>query len=131
MNQPTLPMMRVYLNTIPLVRTDEIITYMQHNDISYRRAKQCITLQLQFPTIWKTTYAHCLKEMAEIKQLTMEHLIDYIKNGYHPEILLKSLLTNETILKDYGACIEHSGSSWAFLSSALYKAGATTNKEEE
>jgi len=69
--------------------------------------------------------------MDEMKQLSMERLVDYIKNGYHPEILLKSLLSNESILKDYGKCIEHSGSSWAFLSSALYKASATTNKEEE
>jgi len=131
MIQPTIQMIRGYLDTIPFTRPDEIITYMQHNDISYRRAKQCVTLQTQFPMIWASTYAHCIKEMDEMKQLSMERLVDYIKNGYHPEILLKSLLSNESILKDYGKCIEHSGSSWAFLSSALYKASATTNKEEE
>ena len=130
-NQPTLQTIRTYLDTIFAVKPDEIITYMQHNDISYRRANQCVMLQLQFPEIWATTYTHCLKEMAEIKQLSMDKLLIYIKNGYHPEILLKSLLSNETILKDYGTCIEHSGSSWAFLSSALYKVGATTTKEEE
>jgi hypothetical protein len=41
------------------------------------------------------------------------------------------LLSNEKILKDYGKCIEHSGSSWAFLSSALYKVSSTTDKQEE
>jgi len=38
---------------------------------------------------------------------------------------------DETILKDYGKCIEHSGSSWAFLSSALYTVSTTTNNQEE
>jgi hypothetical protein len=66
-----------------------------------------------------------------LSELSMDNITEYIKNGYHPEILIKSLLSNEIILKDYGKCIEHSGSSWAFLSSALYKAAATTNKQEE
>jgi hypothetical protein len=131
MNMPSLPVLRQYLDSIPSVRGDEIITYMQHNDISYRRAKQCATLQLQYPDIWANTYAHCLKEKAVLSELSMDNITEYIKNGYHPEILIKSLLSNEIILKDYGKCIEHSGSSWAFLSSALYKAAATTNKQEE
>jgi len=131
MNQPSLPMIRQYLDTIPSVHADEIITYMQHNDISYRRAKQCATLQLQYPDIWANTFAHCIKEKAILSHLSMDNLIEYIKNGYHPEILIKSLLSNETMLRDYGKCIEHSGSSWAFLSSALYKVGATTNNQEE
>jgi hypothetical protein len=70
-------------------------------------------------------------EPYETKFINLQISIEYIKNGYHPEILIKSLLSNETMLRDYGKCIEHSGSSWAFLSSALYKVGATTNNQEE
>jgi hypothetical protein len=110
---------------------NEIIEYLKYNDLSYRRAKQCITLQLQFPKIWQRTLEHSIKEHSELTSLSLDRVITYIKNGYHPEILIKSLLTNEAILKDYGKCIEHSGSSWAFLSSALYIAEATTVKQEE
>jgi hypothetical protein len=42
-----------------------------------------------------------------------------------------SLLSNESVLKDYGTCIELSGSLWAFLGSALDKVHTTTTKQEE
>jgi tyrosyl-tRNA synthetase len=90
-----------------------------------------VVLQLQFPEIWRNTFEHCLREKTELSQLSIDKIIEYIKNGYHPEIFIKSLLSDETILKDYGKCIEHSGSSWAFLSSALYTVSATTNNQEE
>jgi DNA polymerase III delta prime subunit len=131
MNQPTLSEIRMYLSGIKGIHSDEIVEYLRHNELSYRRAKQCATLQLQFPEIWKTTIAHTIKETAELSSLSMEKVVEYIKNGYHPEILIKSLLSNEMILKDYGKCIEHSGSSWAFLSSALYKGSVRTDKQEE
>jgi hypothetical protein len=121
----------MYLSGIKGIHSDEIVEYLRHNELSYRRAKQCATLQLQFPEIWKTTIAHTIKETAELSSLSMEKVVEYIKNGYHPEILIKSLLSNEMILKDYGKCIEHSGSSWAFLSSALYKGSVRTDKQEE
>ena len=131
MNQPTLDEIETYISKTPAINTNEILTYLRHNEISYRRAKQCITLQIHYPEIWKTTLSHCLQEMDELKNLSMDNLIHYVKHGYHPEILIKSLLSNEKILKDYGKCIEHSGSSWAFLSSALYKGSSTTDKQEE
>ena len=131
MKQPSLSDLRYYLQTIPGVHMNEILEYLQHTELSYRRAKQCATLQTQFPEIWDTTRTHAIKEHNEMGQLSMEKLTEYIKNGYHPEILIKSLLSNEAILKDYGKCIEHSGSPWAFLSSALYKVSATTPKQEE
>ena len=130
-NQPTLAELETYLKTFHTINVGEILEYIKHNDLSYRRVKQCITLQLQFPKIWQRTLEHSIKEHAELLSLSLDHVITYIKNGYHPEILIKSLLTNEAILKDYGKCIEHSGSSWAFLSSALYTAEATTAKQEE
>jgi hypothetical protein len=131
MKQPSLSDLRCYLQTIPGVHMNDILEYLQHTELSYRRAKQCATLQTQFPEIWDTTRTHAIKEHNEMEQLSMEKLTEYIKNGYHPEILIKSLLSNEAILKDYGKCIEHSGSPWAFLSSALYKVSATTPKQEE
>jgi hypothetical protein len=130
-NLPTITDIQQYLTTFRGICADEIVEYLKHNDVSYRRAKQCAMLQLQFPEIWQNTLAHCLREKAELSQLSMNNITEYIKNGYHPEVLIKSLLTDETLLKDYGKCIEHSGSSWAFLSSALYKVSATTNNQEE
>jgi len=130
-NQPTLIELKTYLTTFNNINIDEIIEYLQYNDLSYRRAKQCVTLQMEFPEMWRTTLDHCLKENADLKTLSIDELVTYIKHGYHPEILIKSLLTNEKILKDYGKCIEHSGSLWAFLSNALYVASSTTLKQEE
>lgn len=67
----------------------------------------------------------------EIEHLHPQNLIHYIKQGYHPELLTISLLSNESVLKDYGDCIELSGSLWAFLGSALDKVHTTTVKQEE
>ena len=134
MNQPTVPEVTAYLQRYGITHVPhihEIIEYLQHNEVSYRRAKQCATLVTQFPEVWQKTRIHSQQEMAEMKQLSMKKVIEYIKNGYHPEILIKSLLSNDNVLKDYGKCIEHSGSPWAFLSSALYKVSATTPKQEE
>ena len=58
-------------------------------------------------------------------------LIKYIKEGFNPEVLISQLLSREEVLKDYGKCTEISGSLWAFLGSALYKAPRTTVNEEE
>jgi hypothetical protein len=52
-----------------------------------------------------------------------------MKEGYHPEILINKLLSNESILKDYGKCTELAGSLWAFLGSALYRASRTNEIE--
>lgn len=131
MNQPSLRAIEQYVSTIPGANVSEIIQYLARNELSYRRAKQCTTLQTQFPEVWQSTLNHSNKEHEEIQQLSMEKVVEYIKHGYHPEVLIKSLLSSEPILKDYGKCIEHSGSTWAFLSSALYKVSATTDKQEE
>ena len=130
-NQPTITQLEQYISTCKDANVSEIIQYLQYNDLSYRRAKQCITLQLQYPKIWRSTLEQSYREHLELNNLSIDNVISYIKNGYHPDILIKSLLSNEEILKDYGKCIECSGSSWAFLSSALYKVSATTVKQEE
>jgi hypothetical protein len=101
------------------------------NEYSYRRIKQCVVLQQQYPEVWKRTIEHRVKEREEVEHLSPNDLVRYIKQGYHPEWLAMSLLSNESVLKDYGTCIELSGSLWAFLGSALDKVHTTTTKQEE
>ena len=113
------------------INTDEIKQYLKRNEYSYRRATQCAFLQLQYPEVWKTTFQHRQLENKELTSLEPEQLIHYIKNGYNPDLLINSLLSHESLLKDYGTCTELSGSLWAFLGSALYKVSTTTPKEEE
>jgi DNA polymerase III delta prime subunit len=118
------------------LHTEEIKEYLERNEYSYRRAKQCALLQLQYPTIWNTTIMHRRKERSELSTLSANQLITYIQSGYHPEFLIHSLLSNESILRDYGTCTEVAGSLWAFLGAALDthaldKVVTTTRKEEE
>ncbi len=111
------------------INTMEIKEYLNKNEYSYRRLQQCALLQLQHPEVWNRTIEHRKKEKEEIKDLSSEKLIKYVKEGYNPERLINSLLMNEKILKDYGKCMEVSGSLWAFLGSALYKVSTTTENE--
>jgi hypothetical protein len=113
------------------ININEIHEYLKPNEYSYRRAKQCAFLQLQYPDVWKKTLEHRRKENIVATELCADKLISYIKEGYNPEVLMKDLLGNELLLKDYGKCIELSGSLWAFLGSALYRSSTTTKNEEE
>jgi DNA polymerase III delta prime subunit len=132
MYQPTWVELELFLRkTYTGLNTDEIKNYMKKNEYSYRRAKHCAFLQLQYPDTWQNILKHREDENETIKTLTEDKLITYIKNGYNPEILLNELLSNEKILRDYGKCIELSGSLWAFLGSALYNASTVTQNEEE
>lgn len=109
----------------------EIQEYLKKNEYSYRRAKQCAFLQLQYPDTWKNTLNHRRKEMKVSTQLNGDNLLEYVKEGYNPENLISPLLSNEEILKAYGQCTEAAGSLWAFLGSALYKINTTPKIEEE
>jgi hypothetical protein len=130
--QPTWSDLEDYLQkTFNGLNTNEIKEYLKKNEYSYRRAKQCAFLQLQYPDTWKTTIAHRYKETEAAKNLNGDDLINYIKEGYNPEILITELLSRDECLKDYGKCTEIAGSLWAFLGSALYKAPRTTVNEEE
>jgi hypothetical protein len=132
MYQPKWGELDEYLSkTFNGLNTGEIKEYLKKNEYSYRRAKQCAFLQLQYPETWKNTLEHRRKECAITEIQAADHLISYIKAGYNPDTLINPLLKNETLLKDYGKCIEVSGSLWAFLGSALYKASTTTQNEEE
>jgi hypothetical protein len=113
------------------LNTDEIKNYLKKNEYSYRRAKQCAFLQLQYPDTWKTMLEHRQQESLVVKDLSGDNLMTYIKEAYNPEVLMKDLFSNNEILKDYGKCTEISGSLWAFLGSALYKSSLTTKNEEE
>ena len=113
------------------IKVDDIEEYLKPNEYSYRRIKQCIYLKIHYPTIWENTIAHRRQENIAIIEQSPNDLINYIRNGYNPENLISTHLSNESILKDYGKCTEISGSLWAFLGSALYKTTITPRNEEE
>jgi hypothetical protein len=97
----------------------EIAEYLEANEYTYRRAKQCMFLQRQYPDIWRHTCSMRRKEKEEVKKgLQEERLPEYILAAYSPEALLQSLQID---YDKYGECIELSGSLWAFLGSALFK----------
>jgi DNA polymerase III delta prime subunit len=130
MSQPTWMDMEHYLKgTFNGLNTNEIKEYLKKNEYSYRRAKQCAFLQLQYPEIWENTINHRRKESSIITSQIADDLLVYIKEGYNPENLINKLLSDEKILKDYGKCAELSGSLWAFLGSALFRASRTTENE--
>jgi hypothetical protein len=133
MYQPTsIELTDFLVKTFPEIKKkniDEIFTYLRKNEYSYRRAKQCAHLQIEYPEVWKQTFDHRLLENEVSKKLDPNQLIHYIKDGYNPDTLISPMLNNMIILKDYGKCTELSGSLWAFLGSALYKVKTTTKEE--
>jgi hypothetical protein len=132
LHQPTWQQLELFLeNTYTDINISEIKHYLSKNEYSYRRAKHCAFLQMEYPTVWKQTFLHRLKENEDSQTLSDDKLIRYIKDGFNPEILIRKVLNNEVLLKDYGKCTELSGSLWAFLGSALYKSRTTTKNEEE
>lgn len=124
-----------YLHDIRGINVEEIKSYLKRNEYSYRRVKHCVHLQLHYPDIWKQLQIHDKEEQEETTRLSSNHLLSYIKQGYHPERFIHSLLKKESILKDYGKCTEVAGSLWAFLGSTLdgafVEVSTTPHKEEE
>jgi len=132
---PTWNDLESYLHDIRGINVEEIKSYLKRNEYSYRRVKHCVHLQLQYPDIWKQLQSHDKEEQEESTRLSSNHLLSYIKQGYHPERFIHSLLKKESILKDYGKCTEVAGSLWAFLGSTLdgafVEVSTTPHKEEE
>jgi hypothetical protein len=132
MQQPTWFELDNFLkSTYHNINTNEIFNYLKENEYSYRRAKQCAFIQQHYPEIWNKSFEHRQEEIEVTKHLNEGHVINYVKNAYNPDTLITSLLSDISILKDYGKCTELSGSLWAFLGSALYKQRTTTNNQEE
>jgi DNA polymerase III delta prime subunit len=127
--------LHTYLRPIRGINVEEIKSYLKKNEYSYRRAKHCVHLQLHYPDIWKQLQSHDKEEQEEITHLSSDRLLSYIKQGYHPERFIHSLLKKESVLKDYGKCTEVAGSLWAFLGSTLdgafVEVSTTPHKEEE
>ena len=130
------------LRSFPTSCPQEIKTYLLSSEYSYRRAIQCATLQLLHSDTWRTLLVHRKKEQDTILELLQEppqeqsqeqseQLMTYVKEGYHPERLIRSLMPHNRLLMDYGACTEASGSLWAFLGYAFYLLRTTTGREEE
>ncbi len=127
MQQPSWNNLEKFLNsTYHNLNTTEIFRYLKPNEYSYRRAKQCAFIQQQYPDTWESMYKHRQEEIEVTQNLVEEDLIKYMKNAYNPDSLINPLLSNMSILKDYGKCTELSGSLWAFLGSALYSERTTT-----
>ena len=132
MKLPSWDELETYLvSTYHGIRVNEIKDYLTYNEYSYRRANQCAYLQLAYPDVWKNTYEHRMEENKKIQSMNSSKLLDYIKEGHHPEHLIHPLLQKIDILKDYGKCTELAGSLWAFLGSALDEGVTTTDQEEE
>ncbi len=132
LHQPRWLDLEIFLQkTYNNININEIKNYLKRNEYSYRRAKQCAFLQLEYPEVWKQTFLHRQKENTDSLSLSDDKLFTYIKEGYNPEVLISKVINNETLLKDYGKCTEVAGSLWAFLGSALYKVRTTPNNEEE
>jgi replication-associated recombination protein RarA len=123
------------LRSFPTSCPQEIKTYLLSSEYSYRRAIQCATLQLLHSDTWRNLLVHRKKEQETIQGLLQElpehQLMSYVKEGYHPERLIRSLMPHDRLLMDYGACTEASGSLWAFLGYAFYLLRTTTGREEE
>jgi DNA polymerase III delta prime subunit len=123
-----------YLSSYRGLNRDEIKEYLTTNEMSYRRAKQCAHLQLQYPETWSQLLEHRRKEHEEMKQLSSDKLPYYMEEAYHPEMFIHSLLFEDRVLKDYGICTEVAGSLWAFLGSTLDRRAfdmvATTPQKE-
>jgi hypothetical protein len=113
----------------PIINISQIKEYLKLNEYSYRRVKHCAYLQQEYSESWNQVYKHRLEEIEISSKLNGNDLVNYIKNAYNPEILINSLLNDKAVLKDYGKCIEASGSLWGFLGSALHGVQTTTRDE--
>jgi len=117
--------------SFPTSRPHEIQSYLLPSEYSYRRAIQCATLQHLHSDTWQGLLAHRKKEKDALSSLSADQLMTYVKEGFHPERLIRSLMPHDRLLIDYGACTEASGSLWAFLGYAFYLLRTTTGREEE
>ena len=122
--------------TYPGIPSGEIVDKLRKNEYSYRRVKQFAYLKIHYPNVWNELCEHRIQEDNESKCMLHEHIMNYIRKGYHPEVLLHSIIQDESVLKDYGNCIEVSGSLWALLAYVMERRAfdtvlTTPHKEEE
>jgi len=103
------------------VSVDEIFDYMEPNEYSYRRVLHCIYLQNRSIETWPRILAARQSERAQV--CAADDLLTYQSKGMNPELLLQPFLENTDLLREYGHCLEQSGSMWAFLGYALRSTG--------
>ena len=96
---------------------DAILNYLEPDEYSYRRIKQCIFLQTQNPDIWRQTVQGRERERAASVRPRSALIPTYQSQALNPEIFLKEILEDSKNLIDYGECLELSGSVWAFIAS--------------
>jgi hypothetical protein len=112
-------------------RLDEIRFLITRNEYSYRRIQQCAHFIQHDPEEWERMLHHRREENREKENISAQHLLHYIREAYHPEQLIRTLLTSEKTWKEYGECLERGGSLWAFLGSALDEGRITPVNQEE
>ena len=93
-------------------------SYLEKNELSWRRKQQCEFLATEFPDIWVTVVAHREEERA-VKP-TADDLLSYVAKAYNPDSLLRPFLQgNPGLMGKYAATLEDAGSTWAFLGAVL------------
>ena len=112
-------------------RLDEIRFLITRNEYSYRRIQQCAHFIQHDPEEWERMLHHRREENREKENISAQHFFYYIREAYHPEQLIRTLLTSEKTWKEYGECLERGGSLWAFLGSALDEGRITPVNQEE
>jgi hypothetical protein len=117
LKSPTIEDIEASVASIRGINMDEIRNYLMPHELSYRRIKHCVDLQLHYPDVWKGVLTHRGAEKENVSVMKYSDVPSYIASAYHPEILLLPYL-NEDNIEDYGECLDNAGSLWAFLSYA-------------
>jgi ATPase family associated with various cellular activities (AAA) len=112
-------------------RLEEIRFYLTENEYSYRRIQQCAHFIQHDPQEWQRIVEHRQRELQEGDKMTSDRLMEYVREAYHPERMIRLLLKDRKTWRAYGECVEEGGSLWAFLGSALDKRTITPAKQEE
>jgi len=104
-----------------LLSRDWDLVYLEPNQVQYRRVLHCIYLQNRAPETWRRIRLERRSERAQV--CVADDLLTYQPKGMNPELLLQPFLENTDLLREYGHCLEQSGSMWAFLGYALRSTG--------
>jgi hypothetical protein len=133
---PSWKMMEEYARTVldekEQDHIQEIYEILPENEYSYRRIQQCIYLIQYDPQEWSGMVAHRRQEKGVIARgLSSKEWMSYLREGYHPERLIATLLSEDDTWRTYGECVEVGGSRWAFLGSALDRRAITPAEQEE
>jgi len=102
------------------IHIPSIFEYLHPDEYSYRKVQHCIQLQIYEPTTWAHVCSKRKEERMASEDLRADLIPSYQAKGFHPGILLQTVLEKRPeLLGAYGECLELSGSLWAFLASVI------------